>query len=238
MRADGSAQRRLTRGNDPSWSPDGRRIALSVYRNRSGSRIWVIDADGRDLRRLTTAEHPYDTHSSPVWSPDGKTIAFQGYDDGNYWIDVVGADGGGQRQLTPKAGPYWDTDPVWSRDGRTIMFSTPRQPRLRREAGWERPTRRGKSRGETANLGCRLVARPPAVHRPHRRRSVGAERRRHASRDALRRPRRQAREMERHRVVARRHGRSPSPSGRAGGRARRRTPRSTSSTATEASRAS
>ena len=131
MRADGSGQRRLTRGDDPAWSPDGRRIALSVDRNRagagvSGSRLWVIDADGRNLRGLTTAEHPYDTHTSPVWSPDGKTIAYQGYDDGNYWIDVVGADAGGQRQLTPKAGPYWDTDPVWSRDGRAIMYSSGR----------------------------------------------------------------------------------------------------------------
>ena len=124
MRADGSTQRRLTRGADPSWSPDGRRIALSVYRaGVSGSQIWVIDADGRDLRRLTTAEQPYDTQSSPVWSPDGKTIASQGYNDGNYWIMVVGADGSGQRELSPKGGPYTDADPVWSRDGRTIMFT-------------------------------------------------------------------------------------------------------------------
>jgi Tol biopolymer transport system component len=127
MHADGSGQRRLTRGADPSWSPDGRRIALSVDRNRSDfssySQIWVIDADGDGLRRLTTGEQPYDTHSSPVWSPDGKTIAFEGYNDGNYWINVVGLDGSGQRELSQKGGPYVDVAPVWAPDGRSIAFT-------------------------------------------------------------------------------------------------------------------
>jgi Tol biopolymer transport system component len=123
MRDDGSGQRRLTRGADPSWSPDGRKIALSVDRIRYewASQIWVVDADGHGLRRLTTVERSYDTHSSPVWSPDGKTIAFEGYNDGNYWINVVGVDGSGQRELSQW--PYGDVAPVWSRDGRSIMFT-------------------------------------------------------------------------------------------------------------------
>ena len=154
MRANGGGQRRLTRGDDPAWSPDGRRIALSVYRaGVSGSQIWVIDADGRDLRRLTTAEQPYDTHSSPVWSPDGKTIASQGYNDGNYWITVVGADGRGQRELSPKGGPYVDSDPVWSLDGRTITFEAPGNAvyAMRPDGSGRRVVARVE--GETANWG-------------------------------------------------------------------------------------
>ena len=49
---------------DPSFSPDGRRIAFSS--NRSGSRqIWVMSADGSDLRGLTGEG----SNSLPAWSP-------------------------------------------------------------------------------------------------------------------------------------------------------------------------
>jgi Tol biopolymer transport system component len=125
MHADGSAQRRLTRGRHPTWSPDGSKIAfITARRQGSSTQIWVIGADGRDLRRLTKLVQPYDKHSSPVWSPDGKTIAFEGYNDGNYWINVVGVDGRGQSELSRKGGPYVDVAPVWSRDGRSIMFTS------------------------------------------------------------------------------------------------------------------
>ena len=123
MRADGSGQRRLARGDGPAWSPDGRRIAFEVGVNEYPSLIYVVDVDGSGLRRLTRREQAYDRHSSPVWSPDGKTIAFEGYNDGNHWINVVGADGSGQRELSQRGGPYLDVAPVWSQDGRSIMFT-------------------------------------------------------------------------------------------------------------------
>src|SRR5918993_3224110 len=67
MHADGSAQRRLTRGRHPTWSPDGSKIAfITARRQGSSTQIWVIGADGRDLRRLTKLVQPYDKHSSPV----------------------------------------------------------------------------------------------------------------------------------------------------------------------------
>lgn len=65
------------------WSPDGSRIAFTSYRDRNGrtcfqecsrnGEISVADADGTDLRRLTTNEA--DDHS-PTWSPDGRRITF------------------------------------------------------------------------------------------------------------------------------------------------------------------
>ena len=57
-RSDGSGERELTHdpANDryPTWSPDGRQIAL--FSNRSGkNQIWSIRPDGSDLRQLTFA---------------------------------------------------------------------------------------------------------------------------------------------------------------------------------------
>src|SRR5262249_26467527 len=58
MNADGSGRRTLTRhpANDfqPSWSPDGRRIAFAS--NPEGnSGVYVDNADGSGLRRLSAA---------------------------------------------------------------------------------------------------------------------------------------------------------------------------------------
>jgi Tol biopolymer transport system component len=61
MRADGTALRRITTEsgeieNDAgaSWSPDGRQIVFSGYRGRfEGAGVYVINRDGRALRRLS-----------------------------------------------------------------------------------------------------------------------------------------------------------------------------------------
>jgi Tol biopolymer transport system component len=76
-RSDGAGLRQLTsnvhKDRYPRWSPDGRRIAfLSSHGGEYD--IWLINADGSGLERLTW------TQSSavyfPVWSPDGKLLAY------------------------------------------------------------------------------------------------------------------------------------------------------------------
>ena len=52
MNADGSAQRKLSRGATPSWSPDGRLIAFG--RKVGGTEhIYVMNAEGTRARPLT-----------------------------------------------------------------------------------------------------------------------------------------------------------------------------------------
>ena len=61
--------------NHPTWSPDGARLAFTLF----GS-IWTVEvgrtgeAGGGDARQLTASQGGHDAH--PAWSPDGKSIAF------------------------------------------------------------------------------------------------------------------------------------------------------------------
>lgn len=56
----------------PRWSPDGQRLAFISSRGGSYN-IYVMDADGRNLRRLT--DHRGNDHD-PTWLPDGQSMVF------------------------------------------------------------------------------------------------------------------------------------------------------------------
>jgi TolB protein len=129
--ADGSGRRKLPR-NVPlagAWSPDGQRIAFvplahspAENRNPTKQGLWVMSADGSDVRRVA----PKATSGEPAWSPDGRRIAFRIFDGrrfesaGNSDLFVVNADGSGLRRLTRGAANVrWF---AWSPDGRTVAF--------------------------------------------------------------------------------------------------------------------
>jgi len=101
----------------PVWSPDGSRIAFLSSRGGNRANIYVMNADGSGLRRLTTdsvfAAYPYS------WSPDGSRLAFAA---GQYTghIFVVTADGSGLIRLTNDS--VADGSPAWSLDGTNIAF--------------------------------------------------------------------------------------------------------------------
>jgi Tol biopolymer transport system component len=127
VNVDGSGSRTLTNralafDAHPAWSPDGNRIAFesTVDGRRT---IWVMQADGQGLRRLTDLTGVA-SETAPAWSPRGDRIAYATDRDGNYEIYVVGADGAGARRLTDS--PAADAVPSWSPDGTRIAFVSDR----------------------------------------------------------------------------------------------------------------
>ena len=80
--------------------------------------VYVMNPDGSDPRRLTTAGGEY-----PAWSPDGKQIAFARGKNEASEIWVMNADGSGQKRVTDRPAAT-DTSPAWSPDGTMIAFAS------------------------------------------------------------------------------------------------------------------
>ena len=100
----------------PVWSPDGRRIAFTSYRDGDED-IYVVDVEGGGLVNLTRSRG---TDRAPVWSPDGRLIAFRSERTGKGEVYVMKADGSAQQRLTRNPAPAGG--PVWSPDGGRILF--------------------------------------------------------------------------------------------------------------------
>lgn len=118
----GNGQRRVVAGysglnTSAAVSPDGSKMAMIL--SKSGSpNVWVCNADGTDLKRLTTSSED----SSPCWSPDGQWICFATKVNERRVLAKVPA-GGGAMQRIPTPGAPNPTEPDWSPDGKWIAFT-------------------------------------------------------------------------------------------------------------------
>jgi Tol biopolymer transport system component len=102
-----------TKDVNPSWSPDGTRIAFASNRN-GRDQIFSIEPDGSDLL-LLTADLIDGNAYAPVWSPLGAHIAFLTWDqkvlpNGLY---VMNADGSGKVFIRGDVASVWQR-PAWS----------------------------------------------------------------------------------------------------------------------------
>jgi Tol biopolymer transport system component len=95
------------------------RIAFSS----STDDVYVINADGSRLRRLTSSRA---LDFDPAWSPQGTRIVYrhQSGDDLSADIHVMDADGSRDRRLTNDS--YADWGPDWTPDGRRVVFNSSR----------------------------------------------------------------------------------------------------------------
>jgi TolB protein len=128
MRADGTYQREIYRGEgsslEPFWSSATDQIFFSndEIGGRTGNfEVFAISPDGQQKRRVTESPR-FDV--SPSVSPDGKRVAFVSNFDGNSEVYVSNTDGTGRLRITRDKAE--DTSPSWSADGLQLFFTSDR----------------------------------------------------------------------------------------------------------------
>ena len=119
--------------NDKAISPDGKLLGFSAsLAPAKGSNVFLADADGNNIKQMTTLAPSY-FHG---WSPDNKIMAFVAQRNGSKQFDVyrIPAAGGDEQQLN--ADIHHDDGPDYSPDGKWIYINSDRSGH---EAVWRFP---------------------------------------------------------------------------------------------------
>jgi len=130
MSPDGSDVTRLTDTPPLSesrarWSPDGTRIAFEGSPESGPAGVYVMDANGNGVQRLTD---PSRAAGSPDWSPDGSQLVFHldapvTSETGEVEIWIMEADGSNAHLVTDGGEVSSNHSPRWSPDGDRIVFT-------------------------------------------------------------------------------------------------------------------
>jgi Tol biopolymer transport system component/DNA-binding winged helix-turn-helix (wHTH) protein len=133
---DGTRARALVQvpGNpyDIHWSPDGRRISVSIDDNRRSNMLWVVAADGTKLHPVLAGWNFPGASCNGSWTFDGKYFLFDSFLGGpdNIWAirekgDFFRKASRQPMQLT--TGPLDVGKPVPSEDGKRIFVISRKQ---------------------------------------------------------------------------------------------------------------
>jgi TolB protein len=100
----------------PAWSPDGRQLA-AVLTKDGGSQIYLMNADGTNLRRITFSGG---IDTEPFFTPDSQSIYFTSDRGGSPQIYRMPASGGEPVRVTFE-GDY-NVSPRVSPDGKILAY--------------------------------------------------------------------------------------------------------------------
>jgi TolB protein len=103
----------------PTWSPDGKQLAVVLTRD-GPSQVYIMDADGSNVRRLLTQSQVIDTE--PVFSADGAHVFFTSDRSGGPQVYRMPVSGGEAQRLTFE-GSY-NVTPKVSSDGKLLAYVT------------------------------------------------------------------------------------------------------------------
>jgi Tol biopolymer transport system component/DNA-binding winged helix-turn-helix (wHTH) protein len=107
----------------PSWSPNGRLLALSDKDEpHAALSIVLMSIDSMEKRKLTSPPKESVGDCAPAVSPDGRTVAFnrRSAASGIYLVPITG---GEPRRLTVERDPFCERL-AWTPDGRELVFSS------------------------------------------------------------------------------------------------------------------
>lgn len=113
------------RVEDVLWSPDGRYIAFTQWRETAEfatGELWIADPQGDIKRLLSPVTTGYYKRFTPVWSPDGRNVAFVlGKEPPFGDVYIADVSTGEVRQLTHFQNVQV-LKPIFSPDGSMVAF--------------------------------------------------------------------------------------------------------------------
>lgn len=102
------------------FSPDGGRVATSVFAGGNATRLYLLGLTTSDSTRVATGAERND---SPAWSPDGQQVRFiSGNDSAGYQMLAVGPTGGGATPVSGMSG--YAPALQWSRQGDRMAYTS------------------------------------------------------------------------------------------------------------------
>ena len=117
---DGANPRKLVKGREPSFSPDGRQVVFTSSAFHANDEIYLIDLDGSNMIRLTENMHKFDWFAS--WSPEGERLAYNSEVFGGQELMIMRTDGEAKIRVTIAEKTY-EQEPVWSPDGKGLAYA-------------------------------------------------------------------------------------------------------------------